>query len=166
MERREYFYKDAAGVTQVYKYCSMCDAGPFKEEDRHREGGPIGKYVRVCSHHLLCIRCVKLKGVGSLLGGVPNKQREMVPDLCLKWVVFFIKCSDGTLHCNITSDIRNRMLSYNSGDGPKFLKKRWPVKLVYSELIGLKEDAVKRREDLSKMTLAEQEALIASGAPL
>jgi len=47
-----------------------------------------------------------------------------------KWVVYLLRCSDNSLYCGISNDIKNRVIEHNSGKGAKFTKSRRPVELV------------------------------------
>ncbi len=46
-----------------------------------------------------------------------------------KWVVYLIRCSDKSLYCGISNDIKNRLMMHNSGKGAKYTKSRKPVEL-------------------------------------
>src|SRR5210317_211614 len=47
-----------------------------------------------------------------------------------KWVVYLVRCSDNSLYCGITNDIKNRLIDHNSGKGAKYTRSRRPVELV------------------------------------
>ena len=47
-----------------------------------------------------------------------------------KWVVYLVRCSDNSLYCGISNDLKNRLLDHNSGKGAKYTRSRRPVKLV------------------------------------
>jgi putative endonuclease len=46
------------------------------------------------------------------------------------WLVYLIRCSDNSLYCGITNDIKNRLIEHNSGKGAKYTRSRRPVELV------------------------------------
>ena len=60
-----------------------------------------------------------------------------------KWVVYLVKCSDNTLYCGITNDLKKRMKAHNSGKGAKYTRSRRPVKLVGVSSEMTKSDALK-----------------------
>ncbi len=47
-----------------------------------------------------------------------------------KWVVYLVRCSDRSLYCGISNDIKSRLIEHNSGKGAKYTKTRRPVELV------------------------------------
>lgn len=60
-----------------------------------------------------------------------------------KWVAYLVRCSDNSLYCGISNDLKIRLLEHNSGKGAKYTRSRRPVKLegVSTELT--KSDALK-----------------------
>ncbi len=47
-----------------------------------------------------------------------------------RWAVYLVRCSDKSLYCGISSDIKNRLIEHNSGKGAKYTRSRRPVELV------------------------------------
>ena len=75
-----------------------------------------------------------------------------------QWVVYLIRCSDQSLYCGITNNLKNRLAAHNSGRGSKYTRSRRPVELagVSSEMT--QSDALKleyrvKRLPASKKTL-------------
>ncbi len=46
------------------------------------------------------------------------------------WVVYLVQCSDHSLYCGITNNLKNRLAAHNSGKGAKYTRYRRPVTLV------------------------------------
>jgi putative endonuclease len=46
------------------------------------------------------------------------------------WIVYLVRCSDKTLYCGISNDLKSRLLEHNSGKGAKYTRPRRPVELV------------------------------------
>jgi putative endonuclease len=46
------------------------------------------------------------------------------------WVVYLVRCSDKSLYCGISNDLRNRLIEHNSGKGAKYTRSRRPVELL------------------------------------
>jgi len=63
--------------------------------------------------------------------------------LSRQWVVYLIRCSDESLYCGITNNLKNRLAAHNSGRGAKYTKSRRPVELVGSSSEMTKSDALK-----------------------
>jgi len=47
-----------------------------------------------------------------------------------KWVVYLVKCADGSLYCGVTNDLNRRLEAHNKGRGAKYTRSRRPVKLA------------------------------------
>ena len=59
------------------------------------------------------------------------------------WVVYLIRCSDESLYCGITNNLKNRLIVHNSGGGAKYTRSRRPVELVAASSEMTKSDAFK-----------------------
>jgi putative endonuclease len=76
------------------------------------------------------------------------------------YILYILKCSDGTLYTGITNDLEKRMKVHNSGKGAKYVRARLPFDLVYSETQLNKSDALKREIVIKKMSRAEKMRMI------
>jgi len=59
------------------------------------------------------------------------------------WVVYLIRCSDKSLYCGITNNLKNRLASHNTGRGARYTKFRRPVELAVASSEMTKSDALK-----------------------
>ena len=60
-----------------------------------------------------------------------------------RWIVYLIRCSDESLYCGITNNLKNRLIAHNSGRGAKYTRSRRPVELVAASSEMTKSDALK-----------------------
>jgi putative endonuclease len=60
-----------------------------------------------------------------------------------KWIVYLLRCSDESLYCGITNNLKNRLMPHNSGQGAKYTRSRRPVELVGASFAMTKSDALK-----------------------
>ncbi|MGB5993304.1 MAG: GIY-YIG nuclease family protein, partial [Desulfobacterales bacterium] len=60
-----------------------------------------------------------------------------------RWTVYLIRCSDESLYCGITNNLKNRLIAHNSGRGAKYTRSRRPVELVAASSEMTKSDALK-----------------------
>jgi putative endonuclease len=60
-----------------------------------------------------------------------------------RWIVYLIRCSDESLYCGITNNLKNRLIAHNSGRGSKYTRSRKPVELVAASSEMTKSDALK-----------------------
>ena len=60
-----------------------------------------------------------------------------------KWVVYLVRCSDNSLYCGISNDLKNRLIEHNSGKGAKYTRSRRPVEQVGISSEMTKSEALK-----------------------
>ena len=46
------------------------------------------------------------------------------------WGVYLARCSDNSLYCGVSNDIKSRLIAHNSGKGARYTRSRRPVDLV------------------------------------
>ncbi len=60
-----------------------------------------------------------------------------------KWIVYLVRCADGSLYCGVTNDLKKRLDAHNRGKGAKYTKSRGPVAVVGTSSEMSKSDAMK-----------------------
>ena len=50
-----------------------------------------------------------------------------------QWVVYLLRCSDESLYCGITNNLKNRLITHNSGRGAKYTRSRRPVEFSWCQ---------------------------------
>ena len=83
----------------------------------------------------------------------------------MKWCVYILRCSDGSLYTWISNSLFERIDTHNSGKGAKYTKSRLPVTLVYLEHTHDKNSSLKREIEIKKLTKSKKIELI-NGANL
>jgi putative endonuclease len=78
----------------------------------------------------------------------------------MKWFLYIVTCSDGTLYTGITTDIQRRIEEHNALKGAKYVRGKVPVKLVYSEEYATMQEAARREWVVKKMRRADKLKLI------
>ena len=80
----------------------------------------------------------------------------------MPWVVYMLRCANGSLYTGITTDLARRLREHQAGTGGRFTRAMRPVELVYREA-ALSERHAKRREaQLKTWPRAQKLALIRS----
>ncbi len=74
--------------------------------------------------------------------------------------VYMIQCADGTIYTGWTTDLDGRMIAHNSGTGAKYTRGRGPVSLLYSEAFESKGDALRREQQIKKLTRKKKLELV------
>lgn len=82
------------------------------------------------------------------------------------WIVYMVRCADGSLYTGIARDVTRRVAEHNSNDllASRYARARRPVALVYQEKRKSRSAASKREYEIKQMKKKEKEALIAAGA--
>ena len=74
-----------------------------------------------------------------------------------RWLVYILRCSDGSLYTGITNDLPKRLKAHTAGRASKYTRSRLPVRLAYSEPQKSKSAALKREAAIKRMSRAEKE---------
>ena len=69
-------------------------------------------------------------------------------------------CADGTLYTGWTTDLEKRVATHNSNKGAKYTRSKRPVRLVYSEVVETKSEALKREWAIKRLSHNEKMKLI------
>jgi predicted GIY-YIG superfamily endonuclease len=78
----------------------------------------------------------------------------------MSWVVYMLKCHDGSIYTGVTNDLEKRLLAHNEGVGAKYTKCRRPVLVMYQEEALNRGLAQKREAAIKKLKRAEKLELI------
>lgn len=74
--------------------------------------------------------------------------------------VYIVQCSDGTYYTGYTCNLEKRIDVHNKGKGAKYTQGRLPVRLMYSECLPTKSEALKREYQIKQLTRKQKEQLI------
>jgi putative endonuclease len=67
------------------------------------------------------------------------------------WLVYLVRCSDNSLYCGITNNLKNRLAEHNAGKGAKYTRSRRPVTFVAASSHMTKSDALKLEYRVKQM---------------
>lgn len=84
----------------------------------------------------------------------------------MEYMVYILKCADGTYYTGITTDPARRLREHNRGTAAKYTRPaaRRPVAMVYQERLSGRSAALRREYAVKQMSRAEKEGLIQSGS--
>ncbi|EEI87365.1 GIY-YIG catalytic domain protein [Anaerococcus lactolyticus ATCC 51172] len=74
--------------------------------------------------------------------------------------VYIVRCEDGSLYTGYTTDVKERLITHNSGKGAKYTRSRLPVSLVYYKRVDSKSMGLRLEARIKKLTKKEKEALV------
>ena len=83
------------------------------------------------------------------------------PPLDPRWLVYILRCSDGSLYTGITNDLPKRLKAHAAGKASRYTRSRLPVKVAYSEPQTNKSAALKREAAIKRLRRAEKDGLVA-----
>lgn len=71
-------------------------------------------------------------------------------------------CKDQTFYTGTSNNVKKRVATHNAGKGAKYTKVRRPVKLMYTEELANKSEALKREIAIKKLTRLQKIDLLKS----
>lgn len=80
-----------------------------------------------------------------------------------EYVVYILRCGDGTLYTGCTNDLARRLAAHSAGRGAKYTRARLPVALVYQEPAADRSQALRREAAIKALSRAQKLALIRGG---
>lgn len=81
-----------------------------------------------------------------------------------RWVVYIMRCADGTLYTGVTTDLARRLKQHNAGTASKYTRARRPVAVAYRATAKTHGDALRRELAIKKLSRAAKDALVAKHA--
>lgn len=79
-----------------------------------------------------------------------------------RWLVYMLRCSDGSLYTGITNDLPKRIAAHAAGRAARYTRTRLPVTLAYTEPKRSKSTALKREAAIKKLRRSEKDRLMES----
>lgn len=82
-----------------------------------------------------------------------------------RWLVYLLRCADGSLYCGVTTDFPRRLKAHNAGKASRYTRSRLPVALAYLEPQRSKSAALKREAAIKKLPRDAKRQLITRREP-
>lgn len=89
-----------------------------------------------------------------------REEKKLLEKAGEKNFVYIVECSDSSLYTGWTNDLEGRIKAHNEGRGAKYTASRRPVRLVYSEELETKNEAMSREAKIKKLSRKEKLRLI------
>ena len=80
------------------------------------------------------------------------------------WLVYVLRCGDGSLYTGITNDLPKRLVTHAAGKASKYTRSRLPVRLAHTEPVRSKSAALKREAAIKKLSRRRKDLLVRSTA--
>lgn len=81
-----------------------------------------------------------------------------------RWIVYVLRCGDGSLYTGITTDLRRRLAAHRAGTASRYTRARGPLRVVHREPAGDRGAALKREAAIKRLPRSAKLALIRGGA--
>ena len=69
------------------------------------------------------------------------------------WVVYLVRCTDNSLYCGSSNDIKARVKKHNQGQGARYTRSRRPVDLIGISAKMTKSEALKLEYRIKRLPL-------------
>lgn len=79
------------------------------------------------------------------------------------WLVYMIRCGDGSLYTGVTNDLPKRLHKHRTGKGAKYTAGRGPLTVVWESHALDKPAALKLEAKIKRMGKAAKERVITTG---
>jgi putative endonuclease len=79
------------------------------------------------------------------------------------WVVYLLRCADGSLYTGVTTDVRRRCRQHNAGTASRYTRARRPVRLVYQEAHPHRGSALRREAAIKRLSRRQKLQLLRVG---
>lgn len=91
-------------------------------------------------------------------------QRKAAWDGGTRWILYLLRCRDGTFYTGITTDLERRLAQHQEGAASRYTRGRGPVRVVYREPCASRSEALKRECAVKALSREKKERLIMDGA--
>lgn len=78
----------------------------------------------------------------------------------MSYWVYILECSDGSYYTGIAKDVEKRLAVHKNGKGSRYVASRLPFRLVYTQSLESKSDALKREIGIKGMTHKQKVRLV------
>jgi putative endonuclease len=79
-----------------------------------------------------------------------------------QWLVYILRCEDGSLYTGITTDLEKRLKCHRSGKGAKYLRGKTIRETCYLEEGHTRSSATKREMAIKKLSRDQKMELVSS----
>lgn len=80
-----------------------------------------------------------------------------------RWIVYMLRCADGSLYTGVTNDLDRRIATHRAGKGAAYTRSRLPVRLVYTERRSSRGAAQSREAAIKQLPRVAKLALTRAG---
>ena len=71
------------------------------------------------------------------------------------YLIYILRCGDGTLYTGCTNDLPRRLRAHQSGRGAKYTRSHGPVEVVYREACADRSAALRREAAIKRLPIMQ-----------
>lgn len=64
------------------------------------------------------------------------------------WFIYILLCRDKSLYTGVTNNLEKRLAAHKSGTASAYTTSHKPVRIIYTETVGTKSEALKREYEI------------------
>jgi predicted GIY-YIG superfamily endonuclease len=68
------------------------------------------------------------------------------------WLLYILKCSDGSLYTGITNNMSRRLKQHNDGTASRYTRSRLPVRIAFQERCPNRSAALKKEYSIKQLS--------------
>ena len=76
------------------------------------------------------------------------------------YFLYLLQCGDKTIYTGITTDVERRFKEHQAGKGGHYTRARKAIKILYTEKLKTRSEALKREAQIKKLNRTEKLVLI------
>ena len=76
------------------------------------------------------------------------------------WLVYMLRCSDGSLYTGITNNLPKRLRAHAAGRASRYSRSRLPVETVYQESQPSRSVALQREAAIKRLSRRQKDRLL------
>jgi putative endonuclease len=80
-----------------------------------------------------------------------------------RWIVYVLRCADGSLYTGITNDLARRLAAHRAGTASRYTRTRGPVRVVHREPASDRGAALRREAAIKRLPRSAKLVLIGKG---
>jgi putative endonuclease len=77
-----------------------------------------------------------------------------------RWIVYILRCSDGSFYTGTTNGLEKRLISHNRGTASKYTRSRRPVTLLSTSLEMSRSEALRLEMKIKKLPKTKKIAFL------
>jgi len=93
----------------------------------------------------------------------PRAGEEQAGEGDTRWILYILRCGDGSYYTGITKDLTRRYHQHRKGLASRYTRGRGPIRIVYRESCEGKSNALRRERAVKAFSRKEKQELIAGG---